>query len=71
MAVLNTQCPDKMTEKDCPLRKYLNSSESALRVSVNETLLMPKTDNMDELVKTINKMHQICYCCHANNGKQK
>lgn len=69
--VLNTECPATMTEQTCPLRKYLNSPASALRISINETLLMPKTNNAQDLVKAINQMHQICRDCHTNNEKQR
>jgi hypothetical protein len=71
MNVLSTECPVAMAEQTCPLRKYLNSPASALRISINETLLMPKTDDLQELVKTINQMRQICYDCKEKNGKQR
>lgn len=71
MNLLTTECPEKMTEQNCPLRKYLNSPASELRVSINETLLMPKTGDLQALMQTINQMHQICNECKVNNGQQK
>jgi len=71
MNLLNIECPANMTEQNCPLRKYLNSPASELRVSINETLLMPKTGDLQELVKTINQMRQICNECKVKNGQQK
>ncbi|MBR4507217.1 MAG: hypothetical protein IKP24_01650 [Alphaproteobacteria bacterium] len=71
MNLLNTECPATMTEQKCPLRKYLNSPASALRISINETLLMPKTSNVEDLVKTINQMNQICHECQTNNVNQR
>lgn len=70
MNLLNTECPAQMNEQNCPLRKYLDSPASALRISINETLLMPKTYDMDELVKSINQIRTICQDCKAQNNKQ-
>jgi len=71
MALMNVECPKDMTERDCPLRQYLNSPASALRISINETLLMPKTENMEEICRAVNEMRQMCYECHKKNVIQR
>jgi hypothetical protein len=69
MALMNIECPKEITEKDCPLRKYLNSDQSNFRISINETLLVPKTNNWDELGKSFVEMQKICQGCYAQKQR--
>ena len=63
-AVIDTECPETMTEQNCPLRSWLNT-QKLFNVKNNE--LCP-TEPLFRLARApyvyaINKMNQICRDC--------
>ena len=71
MALMNIECPKEMSEKNCPLRSYLKSDQSNFRISINETLLMPKTDDWNKLGESFAEMQKICHKCYEQNTTQR
>ena len=68
--VVRTVCPKGMNEQNCPLRKYLNNEQTSFHFSINESYLIPNTDDAKKIADAMIKMQNICAHCMDNN-KQK
>ena len=60
-----------MTEKDCPLRKYIASGQDLFHVSVNESCLIPNEYDREKFMRVYDEMHAICTKCKTDNIKIK
>ena len=58
-----------MTEQNCPLRKWLKNN-SVFHISVNETVLVPTTNDAEKIGNAIIEMWQICRECHNRTLNQ-
>ena len=72
MPIVDTKCPENKTERTCELRKYIQSDQKTFHVSINETYLVPNTDDVSKIARTIIEMRNICYMCqNAANPKTR
>ena len=64
--LINQECPKGMTEKNCPLRKYIKES-GLFHIGQKETLLEPTKElyrlARAEYVNAIEEMNYICRNC--------
>ena len=71
--LIDEQCPDKMTQQNCPLRSFINNGQDTFHISnfsvfVSEMQLVPNNpDDTNKIMKTWNDMRAICAKCHADN----
>lgn len=69
--LIREKCPDNMTEKDCPLRKYIASEQDLFYVSANETYLIPNEYNREKFMRIYDEMHAVCVKCKTDNIRIK
>ena len=67
---VRTVCPKDMTAQNCPLRKYLNNEQTSFHFSMNESYLIPNTDDAKKIADTMVKMQNICAQCKADNNQK-
>ena len=70
MPIVSTICPENKTERKCELRKYIKSDQKTFHVSINETYLVPNTDDVNKIARTIIEMRNICYMCQNKTNQQ-
>ena len=70
MPIIDTMCPDNMTENTCGLRKYVNRGQKTFHISINETYLVPNTDDLRSVFSTFVEMNRICAKCRERNKKK-
>ena len=57
-----------MTERNCPLRKFIKYEQHTFHISVNETYLVPNRSYeiaRNEFINTFDKMYAICAECKS------
>ena len=59
-----SKCPEGMTEKECPLRKFIKSGQDTFHMTTNESYLVPNEYVLGKIVETATKMHNICHKCN-------
>lgn len=68
--VIRTVCPETVTEQNCPVRNYLKNNQKLFHMSMNESYLIPHSNNMIRVACGLTKLRKICKKCGKNNSEK-